>query len=480
MLVQTGPVLDDTVASGLVVDAVINGTGAGVRQEAEVPARAPLRPQDLRNSVQAIILAGGPSSNPLAKHRAMPAVPFGSNLRLIDVPISNCVAAGIGKVYVLTQFNSHTLNTYISQAYPPVTFGGPRAQSFVDVLTCNQTPDNMNWYRGSAEAVARNLDSFLDQRNGDAAEDFVILSGHAVYQMNFEKMVSFHRTSGADITIATYCVTPQDASRMGVVRTDPATGAVLNFVEKPSEASMRKFADGSIKCTPDRPFEASLGIYVFRSEVLQRLLKEDRAGYLPPAHFGHDVLPAAISQGLRVHAYNHTGFWKDVSGLRAYFDANMQVVRADAPLNLHQVGSSQRQEPLPPTSLSGCELDNVLVGDGSVLRGCKLSDVVMGRRCYVAEGAQVGHSVLLGNDLIQSDSMRKSLRVLFQPVLGIGRNSVVEGAVVDFNVCIGDDVRLVNRDGVQESDRYAAQGICIRDGIIVVAKGSIVPNGFQL
>lgn len=440
--------------------------------------RPALNGAQLKEKVAAVILAGGPSKNPLAQHTAMPAVPFGSNVRLIDVPIHNALNSGLSKVFVLTQFNSFQLHNYLSHTYPAAVMCGPGVQTFVDVLACNQTPDCTSWYRGSAEAVARNLEVISGAAVGQKrVEDYLILSGQAVYTMDFERLVAAHRCSGADVTLATYCVSEEDATRMGVVRTDPRTGTVSGFMEKPSVTALRNFAQESPRCSVDRPYEASLGIYVFKAEALERLLEPAVPGANPPAHFGHDVLPAALSDGMLVHAFNHRGFWKDVHRVRDYYDASLCLAAPHSPIPMQDM--VVLQEAVPPTMMSNASLENVLLGDGSVLRGCTLKDVVLGKRSYVGEGSSMDGVVFLGSELLQSDAMREQMRAAGEPILGVGRNTVVERAVVDLNACIGDNVRLVNHEGIQEADR-SKEGFVINDGIIVVLRNAVIPDGFHL
>ncbi|KAK9914771.1 hypothetical protein WJX75_000324 [Coccomyxa subellipsoidea] len=438
--------------------------------------------EDISKSVHAIILAGGSSDNPLARYRAMPAVELGSSTQLIDISISNCIRSGVNKLYVLTQFNSHMLNTHIGNAYPPAVFGGPGKQGFVDVLACHQTPTEASWYRGSADAVRRNLPVILeDYRGAMLPDDMLILSGQALYRMDYGALLRTHRENNADITIATHSVGWKQASLRGITRVDP-DGQVREFQEKPSKDRLQALEGGSKNATTEDPFEASMGIYMFRREVLERLLSQnenhfgDQAG--PDTHFGYDVIPHALRDGLRIVAHHHPGYWRDVNSLRDFYEVNLELALPGAPISFYEVeeGIISSGHVLPPSLIHNSEIENSLVGEGSVIRGSKISGCVLGNNSYVGEGCILEQTLVLGNDYYTNDKTRAASLEKGESALGIGANTVIKGAILDDNVSIGENVRITNEQGIIDADR-TEEGFVIQDSIVTVLRNAAIPAG---
>ncbi|MEX2273014.1 MAG: glucose-1-phosphate adenylyltransferase [Vicinamibacterales bacterium] len=413
------------------------------------------------NDVLTLILGGGRGTRlfPLTHQRSKPAVPIGGKYRLIDIPISLCLHAGIQRIFVLTQFNSASLNRHISQTYRLDVFSG----GFVEVIAAEQTPDNADWFQGTADAVrqaARHFESY-------DAEYFLILAGDHIYRMDFGELIDAHIESKADITIAAQPVTPDDATGMGIFRFDK-TGQITAFEEKPDAARLRQIGNSVpqgatfARTNSERPFMASMGIYVFSRNVLLDLLSR------PGIDFGKELIPAALTTH-RVHAYFYRGYWADVGTVRAFYDANLSLTKRPAPFSFFDPRRPVYTHPrfLPGTRIDGCSIDRSIVAEGCDLDACTITESVVGIRMSVRQGARITRSVLLGADIYEDAGMPGV-------PLGIGKNVVLEGVIVDKNARIADDVRLVNDGSVDEADR---EGYYIRSGVIVVPKGAVVTRG---
>lgn len=440
-------------------------------------------PGDISHTCAALVLAGGSSNNPLARQRAMPALEIGSNLRLIDVPISNCIRSGVNKMFILTQFNSNALNTHIHSSYPPGTFGNARQRGFVDVLTANQTPNSTEWYRGSADAVRNNLENIIEPFDGEPAEHLLVLSGQALYSMNYANVMQTHRESGADVTIVTHSIGEEDAALRGLLRVSK-DGLVDKFAEKPGVSAMADFMKGSSHTSDQLPYEASMGIYLFKRKVLEDLLhsKDPGGSGKQDEHFGHDVIPHALTSGAKVVAHHHEGFWLDVSSMRNFYNLNLSLAQPSAPLNVDEIhkGIISRGSFCPPAILSHCELENVLVGEGCVMRHSTLRNVVLGSNCFVDSGCLIEDTILMGNGFITNEKARAEARKAGEPVLGIGKNSIIKGAIIEDNVSIGADVSITNAQGVKEADRSDNGGYVIQDGIVLILQGKTVLDGTRI
>jgi glucose-1-phosphate adenylyltransferase len=414
------------------------------------------------NDVLTLILGGGRGTRlyPLTHMRSKPAVPIGGKYRLIDIPISNCLHAGLKKIYVLTQFNSASLNRHVAQTYRLDLF----SEGFVEILAAEQTPDSSDWFQGTADAVRQAARHFRDHD----ADYYLILAGDHLYRMDFCELIDAHIESQADITIAAQPVTAQDATQMGIFRFD-ALGHINGFEEKPDAArlaEMKTSAPGGASqgLSADKPFVASMGIYVFSREVLLDIL--DRPG----VDFGKEIIPAALG-ALNVQSYLYRGYWADVGTIDAFYDANIQLTRPGAPFNFFHPHRPIYTHPrfLPATRSYNTRLDASIIAEGCYLDQCEIANSVVGIRTHVGPGARITRSVLLGADLYQDDDGGAG-----DVALGIGRNVVLDRVIVDKNARIADGVRLVNDANVVNAD---GQGWYIRDGIIVVPKGAIVTSG---
>jgi glucose-1-phosphate adenylyltransferase len=414
------------------------------------------------NDVLTLILGGGRGTRlyPLTHMRSKPAVPIGGKYRLIDIPISNCLHAGLKKIFVLTQFNSASLNRHVAQTYRLDMF----SDGFVEVLAAEQTPDSSDWFQGTADAVRQAARHFT----GYDADYYLILAGDHLYRMDFCELIDEHIDRQADITIAAQPVTPADATQMGIFRFD-ALGQIAGFEEKPSTARLAEIKTSAargatVNLSPDKPFVASMGIYVFSRDVLLDTLKR------PGIDFGKEIIPAALGS-LSVHAYLYRGYWADVGTIDAFYQANIQLTQRGAPFNFFHPHRPIYTHPrfLPSTRTYDCRIDASIISEGCFLEPCEIRDSVVGIRTHVGSGARIARSVLLGADYYEDETRGGN-----QVTLGIGRDVVLDRVIVDKNARIADGVRLVTDGTATNAD---GDGWYIRDGIIVVPKGAVVRTG---
>jgi glucose-1-phosphate adenylyltransferase len=412
----------------------------------------------------AIVLGGGAGTRlfPLTATRSKPAVPIGGKYRLIDVPVSSCLHANIRRIYVLTQFNSASLNRHISNTYRLDHF----STGFVEILAAEQTPDNSNWYQGTADAVRQAARHFA----GHDADFYLILAGDHLYRMDYRDLLDAHRDRGSDITIAAQPVDFETATQMGIFRFDGG-GRIAAFEEKPSVGRLgqigRSIPPGATFAVHDeaRPFMASMGVYVFSREVLLEMLERE-TGH----DFGRELIPGALMK-YDVKPYVFSGYWADVGTIESFYEANVMLGRPAAPFRFwdpkQPIYTHLRH--LPGSRLTDCHVRNSVVADGCYLDRCTIDQSVVGIRSYVLDGSRITRSVLLGADVYEDERTPTGM-----PALGIGRNVVLDRVIVDKNARIGDGVQLVNERGVEQSD---GDGYHIRGGIIVVPKGAVIAPG---
>jgi glucose-1-phosphate adenylyltransferase len=411
--------------------------------------------------VVTIVLGGGRGTRlfPLTHLRSKPAVPIGGKYRLIDIPLSNCLHAGLKRIFVLTQFNSASLNRHIAQTYRLDLF----SDGAVEVLAAEQTPEGEQWFQGTADAVRQAARHFRSVE----AEHYLILAGDHIYRMDLGDLIDAHVEAEADITIAAQPVTPDDATQMGIFRFD-ASGQIEGFEEKPTSARLSEMGSsvpsGSPigNLTPDRPFLASMGIYVFSRDVLYDVLARDKA-----VDFGREIIPHALGRH-RVAAYFYRGFWADVGTVSSFYDVNMMLTQRGAPFNFFHPTRPIYTHPrfLPASRLQECTVSQSLICEGAFLDTCRVTDSVIGLRTSIHRGATVSRSVLLGADFYDDN--------LSDIPLGVGRNAVLDRVIVDKNARIGDGAHLINERQIQDVD---GDGYYIRSGIIIVPKGGVVKPG---
>ena len=418
-------------------------------------------------SVLAIILGGGQGSRlfPLTQFRSKPAVPIGGKYRLIDVPISNCLHADIRRIYVLTQFNSASLNRHVTMTYRMDQF----SSGFVEIIAAEQTPESVAWFEGTADAVRKARRHF----EAHHADYYLILAGDHLYRMNYAALLDAHIERKADITIAAQPCTPHDATQMGIFIFD-RSGQITAFEEKPNTRRLGEMKtslpDGSdvLQVSDDKPFVASMGIYLFSRRVLLEMLEQEGND------FGRQLIPEALNR-YRVSSYLYDGYWADVGTVENFYDANVGLSARDAAFSFYDATCPiyTHQRFLPPSRLIECDVHNGLIAEGSFLDRCEVADSVVGIRSIIRSGARIRRSVLLGADFYETSSAAAANTV----PIGIGADVEIEGAIIDKNARIGDGVRLVNRANL---DEYDGEGYYIRHGIIIVPKGGVIAPGFAL
>jgi glucose-1-phosphate adenylyltransferase len=409
------------------------------------------------------VLGGGQGSRlwPLTKTRAKPAVPVGGRFRLIDVPISNSLHAGVDRIYVITQFNSESLHRHIAQTYRFDIFSG----GYVHILAAEQTVTTRDWYQGTADAVRRNLDRLNEQRPAD----ILVLSGDQLYLMNLQAFLEHHRRSRADLTVAVKPVPREAASGFGIMRVDKE-GRIVEFVEKPKQPEVldrfmleqAQLASLGFEA-PAGSLLASMGIYVFRREVLNKMLRGTEND------FGHEIIPQAIG-AFDVFAYGHTGYWQDIGTIPTFHAANLDLTQALPPLNLYSPDRPIYTHPrfLPGTKIDNCEVHQSILCEGSILSGSSLRSAILGIRAQVQEGSTIENSIVMGATHFEVPGSSPG------PRMGVGRNCVLRNCIVDFNARIGDGAQLVNAHAVESAEE---ESYSIRDGIIVVHRDGVIPPG---
>jgi glucose-1-phosphate adenylyltransferase len=416
------------------------------------------------NDVLALVLGGGRGTRlfPLTQHRSKPAVPIGGKYRLIDIPVSNCLHVDIRRIFVLTQFNSASLNRHIAQAYRMDLFSG----GFVEILAAEQTPDNPHWYQGTADAVRQAARHFARYD----ADYYLILAGDHLYRMDYLDMVETHIERRADITIAAQPVSIDDACGMGIFQLDPG-GQIVAFEEKPVRERLAGMQRGMPCTTADKPFMASMGIYVFSRDVLLDTLEQDGA-----TDFGKEIIPNALGR-LRVQSYLFRNYWADVGTVRAFYDANLMVTGANAPFRFYDPRRPIYTHPrfLPGARLSDCAISDSIINEGCYIDRARIDQSIVGIRTAIQSGATVSRSVLLGADFYEADD--DATERGGNPRLGVGRDVVLDRVIVDKNARIGDGAHLVNQAALDYAD---GDGFYIRNGIIVVPKDGIIQPGTRI
>ena len=424
----------------------------------------------VNNEVLALILGGGQGTRlfPLTHQRSKPAVPIGGKYRLIDIPVSNCLHGDIRRIFVLTQFNSASLNRHIAQTYRMDLF----SQGFVEILAAEQTPDNPHWYQGTADAVRQAARHFVRYD----ADYYLILAGDHLYRMDYCALVDAHIDRRADITIAAQPVTADDASAMGIFRFD-RTGQIVAFEEKPDAERLRDIGQsippGSTfgGHTPERPFVASMGVYVFSRDVLLEALRADSS-----KDFGKEIIPAALGN-YRVSSYLFRGYWADVGTVLSFYDANIMLTQPDAPFRFYDPRRPVYTHPrfLPGARFSDCRVRDAIIAEGCYVDCATIEQSIVGIRTNVQNGATITRSVLLGADYYETDDEAPAKGNA--PRLGIGRDVVLDRVIVDKNARIGDGARLVNEAGIDHAD---GDGYYIRNGVIIVPKDGVVPPATEV
>lgn len=426
-------------------------------------------------NVITMVLGGGRGTrlHPLTKVRSKPAVPLAGKYRLIDIPLSNCINSGLHRLYVLTQFNSVSLHRHIRQTYRFDAFNG----GFVEILAAQQTPENADWYQGTADAVRQNLRYF--QQPG--TEHVLILSGDQLYRMDFRDMLATHQRTKADVTIAALPVARQEASQLGIMRLDKDE-CVAGFLEKPkqqSETDLMRTDPAWIERqgipSRGRDLLASMGIYLFNRDTLVNVLT--KTDY---RDFGKEIFPAAIrTHRVKVHLFD--GYWEDIGTIKSFFQANIDLAKPEPQFELTSAEAPiySHARFLPPTRVEGAAVRNSLLADGCLIEsGAMIENSIIGLRCRIGRNVTIRNSVLMGNDYFQAPADVAADLAAGRPPLGIGESAVIEGSIIDKNCRVGRRVRLINESGIEETpDNDQAM---IVDGVVVAPKGAILADGWKL
>jgi glucose-1-phosphate adenylyltransferase len=418
------------------------------------------------NRVLAVILGGGAGTRlfPLTRDRAKPAVPLAGKYRLVDVPISNCLNSGIDRIFVVTQFNSASLNNHIARAYVFDRFSG----GFVTILAAEQTPSSEKWYQGTADAVRRSTAHFKSFPH----DRILILSGDQLYTMDYRLLIAHHLDRDADVTVAVTPVVAADAPGFGILKTDEEQ-RITEFYEKP------KFDDLAGKESPvsaplaaqGRIYLASMGIYMFEANVLYDLLDAR-----PDDHdFGKAIIPNAIHER-RVFAYPFTGYWNDIGTVRSFFETNIMLAQPHPAFNLYDPNFPLYTDAimLPPAKVSRSRLENSLIGVGSVIVDSDISNSVIGLRSFIDRGSRLHRTVFMGADYFRWEESEARSRAQGPTYPGVGEGTVIENAIVDKNASIGNRCVITNSSGIQEGE---GPGFYIRDGIVVILKNAEIAGG---
>lgn len=406
--------------------------------------------------VMALILGGGQGKRlyPLTMYRSKPAVPIGGKYRLIDIPISNCLHSGLKNIYVLTQFNSESLNNHINNTYRFDYF----SRAFVRILAAEQTIDNTNWFQGTADAVRKNL-FHLELKGG---EDILILSGDHLYNMDYRELVNFHREKDADFTVSVIPVKKDGVSEFGILKLGTG-GGISGFKEKPKDWSELK--DFKIKKRDDVSYLASMGVYIFKAKALAKALGGD------DADFGKEVIPHSIKR-LKGFGYIFNGYWMDVGTIKSFYDANMDMASSRPHFSFFYDGSVfTRPRFLPTARIFKSRIDHSLIAEGSLITDARISSSIVGLRSIIGKGCRIADTVLMGADYYENNDSVDRVR------LGIGDNSVIERAIVDKNARIGKNVVIRNPKGLKNFD---GNNHFIRDGIVIIPKNAVLKDGVRI
>lgn len=418
----------------------------------------------------ALILGGGRGTRlyPLVKDRSKPAVSLGGHYRMIDIPVSNCINSGLRNIYVITQFNSASLNNHIYNAYRFDNFSG----GHVSILAAEQTDTNIDWYQGTADAVRKNLAHF----DNDYVNNVLILSGDQVYRMDYNVMVRHMLETGADIVVGTVPVVREDAKGFGVMLVNKR-GQITNFQEKPKEDDVLnslKLSDEQKKMfeieDPKKEYLASMGIYVFRRNVLKELLSD-----VSMIDFGKDIIPEAIKK-YKVFSYAFQGYWEDVGTIKAYFDANISFGSKNPPFDFYDEDAPiyTHVRYLSPSKVEKATITSSIIADGCRIENATIKESVIGLRSVIQSGSTLEKVIMMGSDFYETSEDIERLNVKHLSKVGIGKKCTLKNVIIDKNVRIGNDVIITNKKKIQHQD---SDFYCIRDGIVIIPKNTIVKSG---
>lgn len=423
------------------------------------------------DNVVAVILGGGAGTRlfPLTQHRSKPAVPLGGKYRLIDVPVSNCINSGVTQIFVLTQYNSASLNRHISRTYRFSSF----STGFVEVLAAEQTKDNPEWFQGTADAVRQMLPHIRDWR----VNTLLILSGDHLYRMDYRKFLKRHFDTNADLTISVIPSKREEAEEFGLLKTDE-DGRIIEFSEKPKGDALEAMRVDTTRFglteeeSNERPFLASMGIYVFNYQRLVSLLDEDKTW----VDFGREIIPDAIKR-YNVQAHLFKDYWEDIGTIRAFYEANLDLASPLPKFNFFNTEAPiyTRTRYLPPSKVHNCDIDNSMVSEGCILNGINARRSIIGLRSRIGAGVKLENSIIMGSDFFETVEEMKTNLSKGIPHIGIGDGSFIRRSIIDKNARIGKNVQLINSRGIDKEDGPDGQYF-IREGIVLIPKNAIIPD----
>jgi glucose-1-phosphate adenylyltransferase len=422
----------------------------------------------MSNEILSIILGGGAGTRlqPLTTTRSKPAVPIAGKYRLVDIPISNCLNSNMNRMFVLTMFNSASLNRHIKNTYHFSIF----SKAFVDILAAEQTPDNPAWFQGTADAVRQCLRHVAPFES----EYILILSGDQLYQIDFQQMLDEHKERGADITIATIPVAQRDASEFGILKT--TDGMVSSFIEKPKSGLEDWVSDtGPEMQSKGKIYLASMGIYLFNRKLLFDLLLNETKD---ATDFGKEIIPQSIGK-YKVASYQYEGYWEDIGNIRAFYEANLALTRDLPEFNLFdkQRAIYTRPRMLPPAKIDGTTLTHAIVSEGSIINASRIENSIVGIRSRIGHDTVIVNSYLMGSDFYETlDEINEDEKNLL-PLIGIGRRCFIDHAIIDKDCRIGNDVMIKGGNHLEDTDNNL---YTVKEGIVVVKKGAVLPNGFTI
>lgn len=421
----------------------------------------------MSKEILTVILGGGAGSRlyPLTASRSKPAVPIAGKYRLVDIPISNCLNSGINRMFVLTQYNSASLNRHIKNTYHFSAF----SSAFVDILAAEQTPDSQTWYQGTADAVRQSL-----KHIGPFESEYVlILSGDQLYQMDLMEMVRNHKEKGADISIGTIPVDAKEASDFGIMKMDD-NHMITSFTEKPKQDVLGDWVSdtGDAMRAKGRVYLASMGIYIFNRKLMFHLLQDE---FKDATDFGKEIIPKSL-ENYKVASYQYDGYWTDIGNISSFFDANLGLTQDLPEFNLFDNNRSiyTRARMLPPAKISGTTLEKTIISEGCIINASRIEHSVIGIRTRVGNGTTIVNSFLMGNDYFETLDEIEHARSHGLPTVGIGHRCYIKNAIVDKNCRIGDDVRINGGSHLPNSDHSL---YTVKDGIVVIKKGAVLNNG---
>lgn len=417
--------------------------------------------------VLSIVLGGGKGSRlyPLTKDRSKPAVSFGGKYRIVDIPISNCINSGFKKIYILTQFNSESLHTHVTNSYQFDRF----SNGFVDILAAEQTPEHSDWYEGTADAVRKNLQHFRTQN----PTHYIILSGDQLYRMDLKSFLDEHIKNKADVTIATTAVNRRDAKGFGILQID-TKHKIKNFVEKPKEdhvldgLKIPETARGDLPA--EKEFLASMGIYIFNADVMEEMLDNEYTD------FGKEIIPMALKTK-KVYSYIFSGYWEDIGTIRSFYEANIDLTKIHPAFNFYDEDEPiyTHMRNLPPSKVNNATINSTLTSEGCVITESKITNSVIGVRSVIETGSELDGVIMMGADYYENQDAKDSNKAKNVPHIGIGKHCKIARTIIDKNARIGNNCSI-NVSGKNYEDGDYGTFNCA-EGIIVIRKNAIIPDG---